>query len=322
MSDTFAPNGSLPLVDEVLRDELAHGDALIKTIAPILRHLLANDEHSVFSDEIIARVRGMLIDIARQLLDELVEAAGTPDERDHDPAWLHQLVEGYVAHPAFLAHVHALALEWQLTERLQARLALDPVLSPLLQALIASSDPGMASSAMALLAAQARFAQSQRRMQLTLTELPADLLDTALMGMRRFAAIKPDFAGIAEQAERAVRSRYDEGRGRIGLIARLVGAMGGGATAALAAGHAGVAIFLSALAIASGQNRDMAVLATNEGQLARLALALRAAGLQPRMIEEQFVSLHPEVALPEGFDQLGSDRAAALLSRSTAFPGV
>jgi hypothetical protein len=40
-------------VETVLHHELAHGDALIGTIAPILRHLLANDEHSVFSDEII-----------------------------------------------------------------------------------------------------------------------------------------------------------------------------------------------------------------------------------------------------------------------------
>ena len=322
MSDTLALHSSIPPVDDVLRDELAHGDALIETIAPIMRHLLANDEHSVFSDEIVARVRGMLNDVARQLLDGLAEAAGLPDERDHDPDRLQQLVEGYVAHPGFLAHAHALALEWQLTERLQARLALDPVLSPLLHSLIASPDAGVASSAMALLSAQARFAQSQRRMQLTLAELPADLLEAALAGMRSYADNEPDLASIARQAEQEVRGRYDERRGRIGLIAQLVGTMGGGATAALAAGHAGVAIFLSALAMASGQHRDMAVLATNEGQLARLALALRAAGLQPQLVEEQFVALHPDVALPAGFDQLGSDRAAALLARSTAFSRV
>ena len=318
MSDTLALHNPIPPVDDVLRDELANGDALIETIAPIMRHLLANDEHSVFSDEIVARVRGMLNDVARQLLDGLAEAAGTPDERDHDPDRLQQLVEGYVAHPGFLAHAHALALEWQLTERLQARLALDPVLSPLLQSLIASPDAGVASSAMALLSAQARFAQSQRRMQLALAELPADLLDAALGGMRRYADSEPDLASIGQQAEQDVRGRYDERRGRIGLIAQLVGTMGGGATAALAVGHAGVAIFLSALAMASGQNRNMAILATNEGQLARLALALRAAGLQPQLVEEQFVALHPDFALPAGFDQLGSDRAAALLARSTA----
>ena len=79
-----------------------------------------------------------------------------------------------------------------------------------------------------------------------------------------------------------------------------------------------MAFFVSALALASGQDRDMAVLATNEGQLARLALALRAAGLKPAGVEEQFLALHPDVALPEGFETLGADRAAALLAQSGA----
>ena len=308
-------------VETVLRDELLHGDALIGTIAPILRHLLANDEHSVFSDEIIARVRGMMADIARQLLNELAVAAGNPDDRDHTPERIGQMIESLVSHAGFLAHIHALALEWQLTERMQARLALDPVTAPLLQALIASNDAGVASSAMALLAAQARFATSQRRMQLPLGELPGDLLHTALLVLHGQVGDDADSQAAAVQAEQALRARFDEGRSRLGLIARIVTGMGGGATAALAISHAGVGIFLSALALASGQDRDMAVLATNEGQLARLALALRTAGLKPPAIEAQFLALHPEVALPGGFEQLSSDQAAALLARSASFPG-
>lgn len=308
-------------VEIVLRAELAHGDALIGTIAPILRHLLANDEHSVFSDEIIARVRGMMADVARQVLTEMAVAAGNPDQRDHPPELVTALVESLVGHGGFLAHAHALALEWQLTERMQARLALDPVLSPLLQALIASSEAAVASSAMALLASQARFATSQRRMQLPLSELPGDLLHAALLALRGHAGDDAEGQSAAAQAEQSIRSRYDESRSRLGLISRIVTGMGGGATAALAITHAGASIFLSALALASGQDRDMAVLATNEGQLARLALALRASGLKHQAIEEQFASLHPEVALPCGFDQLGSDQAAALLARSASFPG-
>ena len=303
-------------VETVLRGELAHGDALISTIAPILRHLLANDEHSVFSDEIIARVRGMMSDIARQLLTEYESAAENPDPHEHSAEQVGHLVEGLIGHTGFLAHVHALALEWQLTERMQARLAVDPVLSPLLQALVASSDSAVASGAMALLAAQARFATSQRRMQLPYTELPADLLHTAVLALRN-VGVDQD---IAAQTEQAVRLRYDESRSRLGLISRLVTGMGGGATAALSVSHAGVGIFLTALALASGQDRDMAVLSTNEGQLARLALALRASGLRAQSIEEQFDSLHPEVSLPAGFEDLGSDAAAALLARSASFP--
>ena len=313
-----APGPALS-VDAVLRDELAHGDALIGTIAPILRHLLANDEHSVFSDEIIARVRGMMGDVARQLLDQLAITNDEPDTRDHDPAHIAALIDGLVTHRGFLSHVHALALEWQLTERLQARLALDPVLSPLVQALIASSDAQVAAAAMAMLAAQARFAQAQRRMQLPLSELPGDLLYAALLGLRGLISAGAE-AQLAE-AEQAIRSSYDENRTRLGLIARLVTGMGGGATAALSITHAGAGMFLSALALASGQDRDMAVLATNEGQLARLALALRASGVKPHGIEEQFVALHPDVALPDGFEQLSSDHAAALLARSAAYPG-
>ena len=316
--NTAQPMMAIP-VGLIMRDELAHGDALIGTIAPILRHLLANDEHSVFSDEIIARVRGMMSDVACQLLNQLVVAAGEPDLREHDPAQIAGLVDGMVAHPGFLAHIHALALEWQLTERLHARLALDPVLSPLLQTLIAASDAQVAATAMALLAAQARFAQTQRRMQLPLRELPGDLFYAALLGLRGLGSNGGEEQ--AAEAERAIRSNYDENRSRLGLIARLVTGMGGGATAALSITHAGVGIFLSTVALATGQDRDMAILATNEGQLARLALALRAAGLNPQQIGEQFEAFHPDVALPDGFDQLSSDQAAALLARSAVYPG-
>ena len=317
----FAAQSGPAAIEGVMRDELAHGDALIGTIAPILRHLLANDEHSVFSDEIIARVRGMMANVARQLFDELAQVSENPDERQHEADRITGVIDSLVAHSGFLAHVHALALEWQLTERMQARLALDPVLSPLLQALIASSEPHVASAAMALLASQARFVQCQRRMQLPLSELPGDLLHAAMLALRGQAGETAEEQQHLIDAERAIRGRYDESRSRLGLISRLVTGMGGGATAALSVTHAGVGIFLSALALASGQDRDMAVLATNEGQVARLALALRAAGLRPQAIEEQFVSLHPEVALPAGFEALGSDHAAALLARSAAYPG-
>jgi hypothetical protein len=321
MIETAVQAGPGPAVEITLRDQLAHGDALIGTIAPILRHLLANDEHSVFSDEIIARVRGMMEHVARQLLETQAELAGEGEDREHSRAAIEALKDRFVAYPPFLAHVHALAMEWQLTERLHARLALDPVLSPLLQALIASTEGSVATNAMAMLAAQARFAQAQRRMELPLAELPGDLLHSALLALRNRAGEAEDVQAHAAEAERRIRSRYDESRSRLGLIARLVTGMGGGAGVALSVTHGGVAIFISALAMASGQDRDMAVLATNEGQLARLALALRASGLKPEMVEEQFVSLHPDAALPEGLVQLSPDRAAALLAQSAVYPG-
>ncbi|MDE2595305.1 MAG: hypothetical protein KGL44_00355 [Sphingomonadales bacterium] len=313
MNQSVQP-GQADSVESVMRMELMQGDAMLGSITPILRHLLANDDHSVFGDEIIARVRGVLADLVGQLLDELAKAGGTTEKAAREDTLVQSLVHDLIDVPGLMTHIHALAMEWQLNDRLQARLGLDPVLSPLLQALIASPDTVTAGTAMNLLASQARFIQSLRRMQLPLTELPGDLLHGALLVMRTHVGSEPQADALGAKAEAAIRARYDESRCRLGLIARLVTGMGGGAVAALSITHAGIAIFASALSIASGQDRDLAVLCTNENQLARLALALRASGLKTGAVEEQFLSLHPDVALPEGFDALGADRAAAILA--------
>lgn len=320
MIATSIPAVPVPSAEELLRDELAAGDVQIGTYAPILRHLLASDEHSVFSDEIIARVRGMLADLARQLLDEAGIAAGEEAGQSHDPVAIAALVSQFVSHQGLLTHCHGLALEWHLAQALQARLALDPVLSPLLQALIASSDTTTATHAMALLAAQARFAQTQRRMQLPLTELPGDLLHSVLT-MGFMAGSEAQHSDAGARAEGQIRARFDEGRSRLGLISRLLTAMGGGVTAALSVSHAGASMFLSALALASGQDRELVIMTTSEGQYARLALSLRAAGLKAQAVEEQFMTLFPDVTLPADFAQLGADRAAALLAGAGPYPG-
>lgn len=304
-------------VEVALRERLAQDEATAGTIVPILRHLIAHEDNSIFSDEIVARVRGMVGDIARQLLERQADA---DDPQEYPADALAALGTATIANPAFLCHIHALSLEWQLTERLQARLSLDPVLPPLLQALIESTDATTAELAMQLLASQARFGQAQRRMTLPLTELPGDLLHAALLAMRTLAGTEPEADARAAAAEASIRADYDESRCRLGLISRLVTGMGGGAIAALSVGHAGVAIFLTALAIGSGQDRDLVALSTSEAQLARFAIALRAAGLKLSAIEEQFFAIHPDLALPEGFDRLGAERAAALLALSGAAP--
>jgi hypothetical protein len=304
-------------VEDDLRAELARGDLAIGSIGPVLRNLLAHDDHSLFSDEMVARVRGMVGHLARQLFAVEAEEAGAHDpfavaER-HAPA----VAESLIADAALLGHVHALALEWQLTGRLQARNGLDSALSPLLQSLIASRDADSATAAMATLAAQVRFMQHARRMELPLGELPGDLFHAALQVMRAHAGeSEPD---AAERALVRLRESYDEGKSRLALIARLVTGLGATAATALAVDHAGVAIFLSALALGSGQDRDLAVLSTNDRQLGRLSLALRAAGLKREQAEAQFVFLHPDVSLPEGFDALRASAAAALLASAHPF---
>ena len=314
--ESYADTNTGAMLETVLRDDLAQGDAVLGTIGPILRHLVDTGANSLFSEEIVAGVRGMATDIAGQLLAELSEPAGVADPNGHQPGDIAALTGAIVANPALLTHLHALALEWQLSRRLQARLALDPVLPPLLQSLVASNDAVTAGMAMSALAAQARFCQTQRRMQLALEELPGDLLHGVLVAMRALAGTESEADARAARAEAAIRGRCDEGRSRLGLLYRLVAGLGGEAATALAVTHAGVALFLTALARTSGSDRDLAALAVHDSQLARLALALRAAGLKPQAVEAQFLALHPDIALPEHFDRMGADRAAALLAAS------
>ena len=300
-------------VEQVLREELVRGDAILASAKPILRHLLANDDHALFSDELIARIRGMMTHLASQLLFAQAEAAGAEHRADYVAEREDELAMMLFDDTAFLAHAHARTIEAQLTERLQTRSGIDAVLSPLVQELVAASEGEMAALAMSLLASQARFMQHHRRMELPLRELPGDLFHKALVVLHEHAS---DDEAVAEAVERDLRAAYDESSGRLGLLARVVMAMGQGATRALAIDHAGVGIFATALSMASRQERDVTILSFADRQFARLALSLRAAGLKQQAVEEQFLFFHPEVALPEGFDMLRADRAAALLADS------
>jgi hypothetical protein len=307
MSNAAATLRASDPLESRLHDALEQGDAVLGTVAPVLRHLLTNDDSGLFGDAILARVRGMTGDVTRQLIAQVKAQGGRPP----DPTLLTAAI---VEYPAFLSHVHALVLEWQLTETLQTGLAVDPVLSPLVQALVGSADPTTAGLAMKFLAAQARFGQAQRRMRLPLTELPGDLLHAALVALRGVVGADAPADDHAAAAEAAIRARFDESLSRLGLLARLVTGMGAGVVAALSLHHAGAALFLSALALASRQDRDLATIATSETQRTRLILALAATGLKPSAIEEQLLALDPDAALPKGIERLTADRAAALLA--------
>ncbi|MCK9541852.1 MAG: hypothetical protein M0R03_07465 [Novosphingobium sp.] len=301
-------------IENVLRRELSGGDAALGTVVPVLRHLLASGDSTFFSDEIIARVRGILHGFAIQLLDAQEGGEG----KEHPVEAVSALVESLAGNPGILGHVHALALEWHLTARMQARLGVDPVLTSLVQDLIASPEPEQSAGAMTLLASQARFAQAMRRMELPLRELPGDHFHGALLAMRAQAGDDPEADGRAAQAQAKLRGTYDEATSRLGLLSLLVGAMGGRAHAALSVSHAGLPLFLTALALGAGQGRDLVTLATADSRLARLALSLRAAGLKPAAIAEQCLALHPAAVPPEGFDALEADQAARILAMAGA----
>jgi hypothetical protein len=298
-------------IEATLRSQLAGGDAVVQTISPIIKHLLANGNNTVFSDDLIASTRGMVIDLAKQLLEALRAARNESEPADQSDESVVAITEKLIENSALLTHVHSLALEWQLTQRLRSRLALDSVLPPLLQNLMAHDDPDIAALAMHILAAQSRFCQAQRRMQLPLYELPGELLHGGLVALRSIAGDASDTA--VTKVESAARLKFDESTTRIGLISRMLVSLGGNAGTALSVSHAGVAMFINALALHSGQQRDAMAIALNDSQAARLALALRTSGLRQQDFEAQFYAIHPEMTLPAGFEQLSPDRAAAIL---------
>ena len=328
------PDNPLPSssVEDVMRDELAYGDATLGTVGPILGHLVLNHDHSLFSDEIVARVRGMLASVARQLIDIETVQAGSIERKPGDVKGggegdaansdleikaerLESLTNAIAADAGFLQHCHSLAIEYQLAAHLKARNSLDPVLSPLIQAMIADKDKSTASIAMATLAAQARFMQQQRRMVLPLAELRANLAQHAVQCWRSGSSVTDD--DMLTKIMNAQRSASDETRSRLGLIRQLLDTMArttsGGMAGSLSIPHAGLSIFISALGATGGITREDAALITNDRQMARLALTLRGAGLQAQAVQEQFHYLHPNIELPADFDTLRPDRARDML---------
>jgi hypothetical protein len=293
-------------VEAILRDELAREARALGSVVPVLRHLLGSEARGLVSDAILARVRGMIFDLASQVCaasegrDPATRLSGA------DLAAPERLAEALMADEALLAFCHALAAEGLIAERLHQHSAIDPVLSPLLQELIASEDPAIAGLAMSTLAAQSRFMQSQRRMELPIGELPAELFHTAVAQVQVGVA---DGSGLVR-----LQTGYDEGTSRLGLLARLVAAMRRGAVAALGLDHAGIALFASALAAQVRSSRGEAVLACHEAQGTRLALMLRVAGLSPSAIERQLLLVDPAGLHPRAIAALSPERAAALLA--------
>jgi len=316
MALTATTGADAGAIETLLRDDLFHADQAMVHLGPILRHLLRNDDSSIFSDEVIARVRGMLADIARQLVQALGEAAGHSDAA----AWAREagpgLADMLAGNQALLNHLHMLAVEWQLTEKLQGRLGIDPVLTPLLQDIIASQDHDLAARGMNLLAAQARFGQAIRRMQVPLIELPVDLHHITLMTMHAYVANDPSGVAAADLAERTLRKCRNEAASRLDLLAYAVTSADSDPADALSLQQAGVALFLTALGLHTGLSREIAVMCTTESQMPRLALTLAAARVSREGLIDTFNALHPDIAIPEGLAQLHQDRAASLLAAS------
>lgn len=297
-----ATHSDADAAETLLRAHLAREDAVLASIDPVLRHLLSNDDHSIFSEEIVARTRGMIAALAAHLMHEVWASGRRPASAREDVARLNAEL---LAQPELLSHCHALALEGQLSDRLAARARMDPVLSPLLEARLASAETESATLAMKLLAAQTRFMQGQRRMDIVLDELPADLLHGLLTALDTVGGseVAPVTAGL--------RARYDEARSRLGLLTRLTMGLGPDQAGALNLGGAGVAIFVTALSLAAMQERSRVILALTEGQPTRLSIMLAAAGLSAPETDATLALIHQDVSLPR--HHIGLERGQALM---------
>jgi hypothetical protein len=302
MDGTQTTASGLASVEATLREQLAQGDAALSAATPVLQRLLAHHDPGLINDEVAARVRGMITDLARQLLD----ARGLGEDVSGSRGLA--LVAALAGNGEILAHLHALALEGRLADRLEAHEGIDPVLSPLLEDLIAGDDEVLAGAAMAVVTAQAGFIEQQRRMTLPVGELPLSLFDAAIAALRGVAD------GI-EAAEATLRRNFDEGQGRPALLTRLIMRTGSNAPGVLDAGHAGLGVFVTALALAAGQERGVTVMSLASRQPARLVLALRSAGLSPAAVEAQLLHFHPDASPPEAIADLRADAAAAILAR-------
>lgn len=302
-------------VEAILRDELARETRALTGVAPVISHMLQSSGHALVNDAIVARLRGMLADLARQLLP----TAASPSSADgSNDAVIDALADRLADDSALLGHLYAVAMEAHLLQRLEQRFGMDPVLSPLLQELIGSDQPDVAELAMQTMAAQSRFQQSQQRMALPVGELAPEHFASALKLVRKIdLGFDPH---TVKQHTKTLKTRYDEGASRIGLLGRMIAALKGGAIASLELEHSGLSLFASGLARLSHQPRDLAVMACHEDQAARLALSLRAAGLEHPAIERQFQIIEPVALLAGSLSDMTAQGAKELLSHPvTAF---
>ena len=267
---------------------------LLRGNTNVLSQLVAAGDDGRFSDEAVAHVRAMIFDLARQSFGG----------QDGNSSGTDKLAEKLRSSPELLYQCHALALEWKLTVSLDIEAGIDPVLSPFVQSLIATAG----DHAMQLIAAQARYVEQQRRMALPLSELPAELLNAVLLARRNVAGTSNDLL------EASIRRGFDETNTRLNRLRRLVATTKADPNALLDVAHAGVAVFLTALANRSGFSREDVVLFCHIGDGTQLALALRAAGCDSRAINRIMLMLRHDFEADAAFDTVSKEEAGALLA--------
>lgn len=302
-----------------LAEELAVADRALAAACGLLPHLVPIARTALLADDILACIRGLINDLARQLADAVEETEAHPAKTAATQALRVEAIASVLAgQGAFLAHFHALALEWRLLEDLRDRHGLDPVLTPLLRELATDDDAGLVALASDLIAAQSRHEDAMRRMAMPLGELPADLHHLAMNALLAAADGDAGAETLARRAEQRLRARHDEALGRDGLLNAILARLGTGAAKALDLRRAGGALFLTALACAAGQSRESVTMLLAEGQGLRCALMLRACGLDVLTSATILAMIHPRLAPMPELAGLSSAEASKLVEASEA----
>jgi hypothetical protein len=297
-------------LEAALREGLARGDAAFRGIASVLTHMLDDSWPSIVSDASLARVQGMMTGFAHEL------RSSAPGDNVLSEPDLEVFRQTLLSDERLLEHCFVLSVEGQIIDRLADEHSVERVLSPLLQELVGSDREEIAELAMSCITAQSRFVQTQSRMQTPLSDLPADLFHAVLGKWQEFASKHRKDVPI--QSIEALRKNYDEGATRAAQLERLVASMGKGVRAAFDLPHAGFSMFATALARESDQSRSHAVLACQSVQSPRLALGLRATGLEEADIAKNVVALGGEATDSKGLNQILPDQAQSILNDTDA----
>ena len=296
---------------DALRDALRAEEVQSQASMAMLPHLLRETDDSLHTEAIVAHMRGLLRSLAIELLTDLAEASGEKARDVFVASRVAALVDRLAANALVIEHAHHRALEWRIGRIVEERLHLDGVLSPLLQTFVGDEDQFVASTAMAVLAAQTRFSQAERRRELNTKDLPLEVLGAALSALRAEAEDISDDAFM--RTEQKVSSRFDESATRLSLLERLFGLRADRRGDWLQLDQAGPALFLTALAQSTRQSRSTVAAACVTKSQARLALSLRAAGMRPEPVERQCRLLAPDREPPRGLEDVGTREALQML---------
>ena len=318
MDRGVAPPGSDWSEAERLRTVAARNAERARDSIAILSTLVGETDQSLYSDVVIAQVRGLLRDAASRILRLQAEATGDRGRDDFVAEHVDGLTRLFSTDPELIGYAQHLALEWVAAQRLLQRPGIDMALSPLLQELIGHSYPSVAAVAMAVLAAQTRFSQSQRRMELPLEELSAEALKAAIGCWRRYHG--GDASDALIRAEHKLRAATDEASTRLSLLERLCSMETRQTPAMFDVEQAGLGLFATALAFKTRQSRRVILCACLMRPKAGLALSLRAVGLRASDVERQCLVFEPDMAPLRGMESVGTREALQMLSQSNPAP--